>query len=402
MFLAKLSSKMSLRSKISGMLVLIILMVATSLSLFVLKTADAALKFNLLVATFILSLLGVITGIVLAERVTRPLKRLMYHVNTLSRGRLEERMEIVAGGEIGELARAFDHMATELAKRINEITDAKEHLENLLCEERKMRQEMERSKRLSDIGEFAAAMAHEIRNPLARVMMGAYALKDDSIDAIDAEEGDEALDNILKGVENLNRLVTELLNYTGKVELQRYAAQVWRVLDASLLNLKEEIDKSKVKILRDVDPELPAVNIDAVKIEQVFHNIIKNALQAMPDGGALKIEARSHGSEGQGQVVEVIFSDTGCGIPQENMGRIFSPFFTTKTEGTGLGLALVYRIMEAHGGRIEAESEIGEGSVFRVVLPVVLSVVPPVVPSVVPSIDTRVPGREGVSRRGAE
>ncbi|MBI5038597.1 MAG: HAMP domain-containing protein [Nitrospirae bacterium] len=389
MFLAKISSKMSLRSKISGMLVLIILMVAVSLSLLVLKEADATLKFNLLVATFILSLLGVVTGIVLAERVTRPLKRLMYHVNALSRGRLAERMEMTAGGEIGELARAFDHMATELDRRINEIMDAKEHLENLLCEERKMRQEMERSKRLSDIGEFAAVMAHEIRNPLARVMMGAYALKDDSMDA---EEGEEALDNILKGVENLNRLVTELLNYTGKVELQRYAAQVWRVLDASLLNLKEEIDRSKVKILRDVDPDLPAVNIDAVKIERVFHNIIKNALQAMPDRGTLKIEARSQGSETQGQVIEVIFSDTGCGIPRENMGRIFSPFFTTKTEGTGLGLALVYRIMEAHGGRIEAESEVGEGSVFRVVLPVV--------PSVVPSIDTRVPGREGGIHEG--
>lgn len=379
MVLSKLSSKMSLRSKISGMLVLIILMVATSLSLFVIEAADAEVKFNLLVATFILSLLGVVTGIVLAERVTRPLKRLVYHVNVLSKGRLKERMEMTAGGEIGELARAFDHMATELDRRIDEITDAKEDLENLLSEERKMRQEMERSKRLSDIGEFAAAMAHEIRNPLARVMMGAYALKDDSMDA---EEGDEALDNILKGVGNLNRLVTELLNYTGKVELQRYAAQVWHVLDASLLNLKEEIDKSKVKILCDIDPELPTVNIDAVKIERVFHNIIKNALQAMPNGGALKIEARSQDSEGQGEVVEVIFSDTGCGIPLENMGRIFSPFFTTKTEGTGLGLALVYRIMEAHGGRIEAESEVGEGSVFRVVLPVVLSVVPSVVPSI--------------------
>src|SRR3989304_7229380 len=106
MFLAKLSSKMSLRSKISGMLVLIILMVAVSLSLFVLKEADAALKFNLLVATFILSLLGVVTGIVLAQRVTRPLKRLMYHVNELSRGRLEERMGIAAGGGIGERGRA--------------------------------------------------------------------------------------------------------------------------------------------------------------------------------------------------------------------------------------------------------------------------------------------------------
>jgi len=395
MFLAKISSKMSLRSKISGMLVLIILMVAVSLSLFVLKTADVALKFNLLVATSILSLLGVVTGIILAERVTRPLKKLMYHVNALSRGRFAERMEITTGGEIGELARAFDHMATELDRRINEITDAKEHLEDLLHEERTMRQEMERSKRLSDIGEFAAAMAHEIRNPLARVMMGAYALKDDSIDA---EEGDEALDNILKGVENLNCLVLELLNYTGKVELQRYEVHVWRVLAASLLNLKEEIGKNKVKILRDVDPELPMVWIDTVKIERVFHNIIKNALQAMPDGGALKIEARSQGPEGQGQLVEVIFSDTGCGIPRENMGRIFSPFFTTKTEGTGLGLALVYRIMDAHGGRIEAESEVGEGSVFRVVLPVVLSVVPPVVPS----INARVPGRESVSRRGAE
>lgn len=258
-----------------------------------------------------------------------------------------------------------------------------------------MRLELERSRRLSDIGEFAAAMAHEIRNPLARVMMGGYTLKEGSING---EERNEAVDNILKGVADLDNLVTELLNYTGKVELQKTRADIRKVLDTALFNLKEEIEKSLVKVFCDLgpglskceciqwrkmgsvqvlcseEPEILEVEMDTVKMEYVFNNIIKNALQAMPHGGGLTIRTSakpaSSADHNNSGCIEISFTDTGCGIPEKNMGMIFNPFFTTKSDGTGLGLALVYRVMEAHEGGVEAESKRGEGSTFRLILPI--------------------------------
>lgn len=355
----------------------------------------AELKAKVAVITGILSLIGVILGVILAGRVTASIRRLTDFVGDISKGKMDRKIEIEGGGEIAYLARAFDQMAVELRKRIGEITEAKEHLERLLDEERRMRLELERSRRLSDIGEFAAAMAHEIRTPLARVMMGGYALKEDSING---EERNEAVDDILKGVADLNHLVTELLNYTGKVELQKTQADIRKVLDTALFNLKEEIERGSVKVFCNLGPglskyactqwremksvqvpcregaEVPEVEMDPVRMEYVFNNIIKNALHAMPDGGDLTVRTSvipsSSADYNSSGCIEISFTDTGCGIPEENLGKIFNPFFTTKSDGTGLGLALVSRVMEAHGGGVKAESKRGEGSTFRLSLPV--------------------------------
>ncbi len=250
-----------------------------------------------------------------------------------------------------------------------------------ITDEKRMRHEMERSKRLSDLGEFSGGIAHEVRNPLARIMMGAYTLKEV---APDEGEKSRALDNILKGVVDLNRFVTELLNYTGRMELQRDKTDINKILDSTLFNLTEEAERNRVKITLKLDPELPKANVDGVKMDQAFSNIIRNAIQAMPDGGALTIITEYKpcpldmqiGMKGKTNgfkpgLIKISLSDTGCGISEKDIDKIFNPFFTTRAEGIGLGLVLVHRIVEAHSGKIDVESREGEGSIFRILLPFV-------------------------------
>ncbi|MBI5746432.1 MAG: PAS domain S-box protein [Nitrospirae bacterium] len=244
-----------------------------------------------------------------------------------------------------------------------------------------LEKQVEQSRRLSDLGEFAGGIAHEVRNPLARIMMGAYTLKEA---APDKGERARALDNILKGVVDLNRFVTELLNYTGRMELQRDKTDINKILDSTLFNLTEEAVRSRVKITLKLDPELPKANVDGVKMDQVFSNIIRNAIQAMPDGGALTIitdykpcPVDMHmGMKGKTNgvkpgLIKISLSDTGSGISKKDIGKIFNPFFTTRAKGIGLGLVLVHRIVEAHGGKIDVESREGEGCIFKILLPFV-------------------------------
>lgn len=244
-----------------------------------------------------------------------------------------------------------------------------------------LEKQVEQSRRLSDLGEFSGGIAHEVRNPLARIMMGAYTLKE----AVpDEGERARALDNILKGVVDLNRFVTELLNYTGRMELQRDKTDINKILDSTLFNLTEEAERSRVKITLKLDPKLPKANVDGVKMDQVFSNIIRNAIQAMPDGGALTIKTEYKpcpldmqiGMKGKTNgfkpgLIKISLSDTGCGISKKDIDKIFNPFFTTRAEGIGLGLVLVHRIVEAHSGKIDVESREGEGSIFRILLPFV-------------------------------
>ncbi len=238
----------------------------------------------------------------------------------------------------------------------------------LLSEQvRKQREELEqqheqliRSDRLATVGELAAGLAHELRNPLAGISGALHVLGTEL-----ASRGE--LHGLLADVEaqitRMNRTLTELLQHAKPAEPQHVAVDVNAVLEETL----RFTPRGSIEVLQLFDKSLPTVHGDPHLLRQAFLNMLVNARQAMPHGGRLTVRTRSHQSARS--ALEVLISDTGVGIAPEHVSRIFQPFFTTKAQGTGLGLAIAARVVEQHGGRITVESVPGQGTTFTIVLP---------------------------------
>ncbi|NVB85453.1 MAG: hypothetical protein HOV81_44220 [Kofleriaceae bacterium] len=228
--------------------------------------------------------------------------------------------------------------------------------------------------RLAALGEMAAGLAHEIRNPLGAIKGAAQLLMtSDGQPPVHHAETAEFLQIIVEEANRLNNVVTRFLDYAraerpgregaDKVDLNNVVRKTVQLLQKESLN--------KVELRVRTDDHLPPVAGDPESLLQVFLNLGQNALQAMPDGGTLEIltTRRRRSRLGYGQFCEVRFRDTGIGIPRDRLKKLFIPFYTTKQKGTGLGLAISHRIINQHGGTIEVRSTIGQGSTFSVFLP---------------------------------
>lgn len=221
-----------------------------------------------------------------------------------------------------------------------------------------LREQVRQMDRLAAIGEMAATVAHEIRNPLGGIRGFAALL------ARDVPEEDprrRLVEKILQGAQSLERVVNELLEYTRPVELRLKPASARAVADAAISFLG--IDPA----LHRVHNALPAewkIRADAEKLRQVFLNVLLNAVQSMEDGGEIHVSGELDETH-----VIVNVRDAGCGMDAEQLASMFSPFFTTKERGTGLGLAISRKIIEGHGGNIAAESAPGAGTTVRLLLP---------------------------------
>lgn len=248
---------------------------------------------------------------------------------------------------------------------------------------RDLKERMRRSDRLAAIGMIAAGIAHEIKNPLVGIRGAAQLMQSEirSGIALSQDSGRnfmEYLDVILREAERLDRVLEEILDFTRVKPRDVRRLNIHSILDRALLLQQESARHSGVVLSRQYDPSLPEVMGDEGRLIQVFINIIKNAIEAMPCGGRLTIVTRmsdqftsiqADGKKHRLMVVKV--SDTGPGITQEQLKDIFMPFFTTKDKGTGLGLALSYQIVQEHMGTIRVESREGEGTTFSVYLPLV-------------------------------
>jgi signal transduction histidine kinase len=223
--------------------------------------------------------------------------------------------------------------------------------------------EMERRERLSTLGNMAAAVAHEIRNPLNAVSMGLQRLQVEFQPA-EGEEYRGLLDLVQGEVRRLNAIVEDFLSLARPLALKPEPIAVPALLDEALLLVDGEARAAGITIESEVPGELPPLEADRDRIKQVLLNLVLNALQAMPAGGKLTLGARASGG-----AVTLSVTDSGSGIPPEVLPRLFEPYVTTKAKGLGLGLAIARRIVEAHGGRIEAENRPEGGSRFRVTLP---------------------------------
>ena len=224
--------------------------------------------------------------------------------------------------------------------------------------------EVTRREHLSALGNLAATVAHEIRNPLNAISMGLQRLKTEFRPTQDEEQYSHFLDLIRAEVQRLNSIVEEFLSLARPLDLRPEEVRMDELLQELAMLAGGDAKLSKVQIEVVAPPDLPAVRVDRNYFKQLLLNLVLNGIQAMPDGGILTLEAQT--SRGN---LHLSVADTGVGIPKEVLPRIFEPYFTTKANGSGLGLAIARRVVEAHGARITAESEVGRGSRFQVSIP---------------------------------
>lgn len=278
-------------------------------------------------------------------------------------------------GELGGLTDAFRHFTAAttrlereygaLRERIGVLTAEVEEKNRLLAasveRERRLEAEALRQSRLAAMGEMAATLAHEVRNPLGAMELFTGLLLQDLRDRPDTLR---LAHQVARGITDLNHLVTNLLEFTRTRVARRVVFDCCALLDDAVRYTADLCAEGHIVVERRYAAPDLAVRADPDLLRPVLLNLVRNALQAMSGGGTLTVGAAS-ASDG----VRLTVADTGAGIPAAARAEIFRPFYTTRARGTGLGLAVVRGLTEAMGGRLEVESEEGQGTTFTVVLP---------------------------------
>jgi len=326
---------------------------------------------NLFSVVFSLGTLAVIVvGYLLAQRISRPIMRMRDVSLAVASGDLDQRTGIRGQDEVGQMAAVFDLMTFRLRRRTAQA--ARLHAETVLRSEeleeanvrlQQAQQQLVQSEKLAAVGQLTAGIVHDVKNPLA-VIRGLT-------EEVQEQLGDDSphssqLQTIRDNATRANTIVSDLLKFARLSNPEMHHQNLQDTVLSALRLTDYLARRGKVKIVAEPSAQPVMTVYDAQQIEQVLVNLIQNAIQAMPNGGTLRVRV--------GQTpewVEVDVADTGVGISAKNLGRIFDPFFTTKPpgEGTGLGLSVSYGLVAQHKGRIDVRSEVGKGSVFTLRLP---------------------------------
>ncbi len=229
-----------------------------------------------------------------------------------------------------------------------------------ITERKEMEERLVKAERFASIGELAGQIGHDLRNPLTGIKSGAYFLRKKG-DLLSSGERNMILDTIDNAVEDSNRIVNSLVDYSSELHLQMEPCTPKSLLKHILPGIEVP---QRMTIIDSTDDGI-SLSLDAQKIERVFANLIQNAIEATPEKGTIEIRSARKGS-----TVEIAFIDTGIGIPGDVLPKLFSPLMTTKAKGMGMSLAICKRIMEAHSGKISVESTIGKGTTFTLILPI--------------------------------
>jgi two-component system NtrC family sensor kinase len=293
----------------------------------------------------------------------RPVRKLIASAERLRQGNFDEPLPVTSADEVGRLARSFNAMAAAIQERERKLEERSEQLEETLAELRSSQAALIRSERLATIGQMAAQIAHEVRNPLNALGLNAELLGDE-IDEGNADEAKEILGALRNEV---NRLVgiTEAYLAIGRAPPLRLEPFPLGQLVRDLVSFqREETERAGVDVTVEL-PELPEIQADVNQLRQALLNIVRNAVEALgKDGGKLAITATV-----EGRFVRLDLADDGPGMDAEHVARIFDPFFSTKEAGSGLGLPLTHQVIAEHGGRITCTSTPGEGTTFSIWLP---------------------------------
>jgi two-component system NtrC family sensor kinase len=312
-----------------------------------------------------------LVGALVWALVVKPVSGLRLAMSRVSQGDLESRVPVTSRDEIGAMAASWNAMTEELARSRSELQEWNRTLEQRVAEKTaeltRAHDRMLLSQKMASLGKLAAMVAHEINNPLAGVRTYVRLLRRQAESgAVPATEAERVLEIVDSEVGRCGEIVRNLLTFSRSGAAHFAEQDLVPLLGRCELLLRHQAEMAGVALRVDAEPNLPRVECDAAQIQQMVLALAINALEAMPAGGAATFAARRHG---EGVVVEV--SDTGGGIPEADREHVFEPFFTTKEagKGVGLGLAVVYGIVNRHHGRVELRSAVGKGTTFSVFLP---------------------------------
>ena len=295
-----------------------------------------------LMALVCILLAGVI-AVPIARFLLKPIQELVQANRRLAEGDMEVRVQTSGEGEMAVLGRSFNQMVETLQRTQEELL----HKE-----------------KLASMGQLAAGVAHEINNPLGSILLFAEMLYEE---AGEKDPRRKDLKMITQETLRCKKIVSDLLNFARQQEILAQASDVNEILNQAVNSVSHQPNFNNVQIVKRFAADLPTLQADPAQLIQVFVNLLNNAADAMPEGGTITLATRLE--DGRGVQIEI--TDTGRGIPEENLSKLFTPFFTTKPvgKGTGLGLSIAYGIIKMHRGQIGVKSRVGQGTTFQITLP---------------------------------
>jgi len=346
----------------------------------VLERAYTAIRDRVILSFFAIATIGFVLIIATTyyeiSHITRPVGQMVEATRSIAAGRLDQEVEAGDQGEIALLAQSFNTMLKSLRTMKGDLEEWGRTLEQKVRRRTEelvaMQARVSQSERLASVGMLAAGVAHEINNPLGGIMaLTSLTLEDMPPD----DPNRENLEEVVHQSQRCRDIVKGLLEFSRQSRMSAGLVELDKVLDDTLALITKQAAFFNVVVLKEYDPELPAVQANRSELQQVFMNILMNAAQAMEENGTIRIVTRPAAAE---DTVEVLISDTGHGIPPEDVGRIFDPFFSTKPsgQGTGLGLSITYGIITSHKGTIQVDSELGKGTTFTIRMPAAMGAAP--------------------------
>ncbi len=287
--------------------------------------------------------LAAVIALPIAQFIFRPIDDLVKANERLAQGDMDVRVHAPGKGELDVLGRSFNHMVETL---------------------RRTEEELLNKEKLASMGQLAAGVAHEINNPLGSILLFA--------DTLYREAGEkkqqEDLKMIVQETLRCKKIVADLLSFARQQDILAQESDVHEILEQAINSVSHQPSFAQIQIVKNFASDLPHIQADPSQMMQVFVNLFNNSTEAMPQGGTITLETRRTNHQ---PGVEIVVTDTGGGISEENLGKLFNPFFTTKPlgKGTGLGLSIVYGIIKMHRGQISVKSQVGKGAMFTVTLP---------------------------------
>jgi two-component system NtrC family sensor kinase len=320
---------------------------------------------------------ALLVGFFVHRLVYVPLRDLEVGAQRLSTGNLDQAIPVRSSDEFGNLASLFNGMTDALRNSRAQLQDwghtLEQKVEERTQELRRAQAETMRGEKLASVGLLASGVAHELNNPLTGILTFSHLMRQKFPDkSADAED----MDLVIRETKRCAVIIKRLLDFAREKHPEKKFTDLNQVIDDTVRIVEKPAHLRDIEITLDLDRTLPPIWIDADQIKQVVMNMLVNAQHAVEEKGSITVttgqaqDPRAPATEPK-PMVAISIVDTGCGIPEANLLRIFDPFFTSKDvgKGTGLGLSVSHGIVEAHGGLIDVQSKVGEGSTFRVFLP---------------------------------